>query len=1060
VEIVNEDFCDISEWYTENPSRISITDKVRINTNASQNPARIFKLKRISANSSVLTDINYYFNSYITENYTLITEIKIFDYFSGGINSGKTASLWVNNGSYKMSFSVENDGIYTLNPQNERTLSYAYSPGNGEHCYKVKAYGENADFYIDGGYKFSFSMPADTENDDVGIESQGSFSDSCVFEIKKLRVEKNTGFNIIKDNMANGDVMYASDNIAFNGLSSPSLGQRGAAGMENTSCNAEVIYRAPENIYNFEFHFKVNTANQGGVQIQASQNGITWKNYVNGSAGFVRKDVYSNNGARFSYTPTEAMKASMLGVRYIKIVFLSENQGGGTPAAGSPLLQGSEIYYGYPEGTAELYISNGGNDGNSGAFEEPLKTFTAVKSKIKKMKINGELPKGGLTVYIRGGKYYFPETLTFNENDNGFGEPDITYRAYGNEKAVFSGGIKLDGSSFTGDGILEAALSDYNITEFAEFEPITFGENAAAYHGLTLDGKPMQLARCPNNGLLELKDIGVINSQNTVEINLPPANLGGAAFLEGYIGRDWAWESNKILSRDGNFLTLAKTSAYDLRPETRFRIINALGLLDAPNEWYLDRNSGILYFKPPYDIRGSEIIFQINKTGILDITNASGITFYGITFEDTYGNAIQITNGENINIISCVIRNIGNNALVHTNTPNSKIADNDIYNIGAAGVYVYAGDRVSLTPGNVSVTNNHISGFAKNIRTYKAGISLNGAGNTASNNLIHDAPHVAVLFSQNNMLIEYNEIYNVLLETDDAGAIYGGRDLTARGNIIRYNNIHDSGGFSTVWGIYLDDMMSGASICGNIINNLPAGILMGGGRDNIITDNILANLGVTAISADSRGTADWFSGMLSGLLSSLSQVPYQNESWRNAYPDLYDILNDEYNKPKRNDIRNNALYNSSVSQIHQNVSDFGGVSNNVSYGRECFVNAGAGDFRLGKEAVKTIPVERIGLTLNENRNKPEKNTVYSLADNMSLKFSGDAVKLYITNYGGDENICVILAGDSGYKTGWKSLDENESGVLDVLFYDDAGKIFIWDNFLKMRPKYVPINLKK
>ena len=47
----------------------------------------------------------------------------------------------------------------------------------------------------------------------------------------------------------------------------------------------------------------------------------------------------------------------------------------------------------------------------------------------------------------------------------------------------------------------------------------------------------------------------------------------------------------------------------------------------------------------------------------------------------------------------------------------------------------------------------------------------------ASHNLIHDGPRFGVAFSGNNLVIEYNEIRDVCLETEDTGAIYtGGRD--------------------------------------------------------------------------------------------------------------------------------------------------------------------------------------------------------------------------------------------------------------------------------------------
>ena len=53
------------------------------------------------------------------------------------------------------------------------------------------------------------------------------------------------------------------------------------------------------------------------------------------------------------------------------------------------------------------------------------------------------------------------------------------------------------------------------------------------------------------------------------------------------------------------------------------------------------------------------------------------------------------------------------------------------------------------------------------------------------------------MFSGNNLVIEYNHVRHMNLETEDTGAVYtGGRDwISSRGTIIRYNLFHDMLGF-------------------------------------------------------------------------------------------------------------------------------------------------------------------------------------------------------------------------------------------------------------------------
>ena len=106
----------------------------------------------------------------------------------------------------------------------------------------------------------------------------------------------------------------------------------------------------------------------------------------------------------------------------------------------------------------------------------------------------------------------------------------------------------------------------------------------------------------------------------------------------------------------------------------------------------------------------------------------------------------------------------------------------------------------------------------------------NGTGTLVAHNYVHDVGHHAFRQDGNNHIIEFNVVERVILRSWDAGAYHTGRDLTWRGNVIRYNlNINDDeaakaaypcvvGETSCVkaaW--YFDDHMSGVEIYGNVI---------------------------------------------------------------------------------------------------------------------------------------------------------------------------------------------------------------------------------------------------
>ncbi|MBC7289395.1 MAG: right-handed parallel beta-helix repeat-containing protein, partial [Armatimonadetes bacterium] len=158
------------------------------------------------------------------------------------------------------------------------------------------------------------------------------------------------------------------------------------------------------------------------------------------------------------------------------------------------------------------------------------------------------------------------------------------------------------------------------------------------------------------------------------------------------------------------------------------------------------------------------------------------------------------------------------------------------------------------------------------------GVALDGVGNRASHNLIHDMPHIGISLRGNENVVEYNIVHHVNLEAEDSGGLYWcSRDWTMRGNVIRYNIFHHCGGFGKVnswqpvrdgkceyaypnftWGIYLDDPTSGTLVYGNILYKVPiCGLMNHGGRDNIFENNIIVDCPGIRESALSPNWEEW-----------------------------------------------------------------------------------------------------------------------------------------------------------------------------------------------------------
>ena len=195
--------------------------------------------------------------------------------------------------------------------------------------------------------------------------------------------------------------------------------------------------------------------------------------------------------------------------------------------------------------------------------------------------------------------------------------------------------------------------------------------------------------------------------------------------------------------------------------------------------------------------------------------------------------------------------------------------------------------------------NCEIHHFGRWSWTYNPGVYVSGDGNTVAHDSFHDAPHTAILYIGNDHVFEYNDIHHVLQFSSDAGAVYTGRDWGYRGTEVRFNFIHDVDTFFEgygVHGVYLDDCVSGIHVHGNVLYRISGlGIENGGGRDNVLENNLVVKCG-TALSGDSRGLTaiNDTPGDSWNLLERLGYdgIHYQQPPWSDAYPKLAAIPDD------------------------------------------------------------------------------------------------------------------------------------------------------------------------
>jgi parallel beta-helix repeat protein len=296
-------------------------------------------------------------------------------------------------------------------------------------------------------------------------------------------------------------------------------------------------------------------------------------------------------------------------------------------------------------------------------------------------------------------------------------------------------------------------------------------------------------------------------------------------------------------------------------------------------------------------------------TPLVAVNGASYVQFRDIAFEVTRGDAIAITGGTHDVISHCQIANTGNWAVEIKGGSDDGVEDSEIRDTGDGGILLEGGDRATLTPGGHFAARNHLHDVSRWSRTYTPAVLLHGVGNRVVGNTIDHAPHNVILLNGNDHLIESNDIHTVAMETGDVGAYYLGRDWTERGNTVRGNYFHNLGN-GDVNAVYLDDCASGSIIVDNVIRGAHRGVMIGGGRDNVIRGNKFLDCDM-GIHFDARGRGwahTWFDGTDNTLFDHLRAMPYQQEPWRSRYPQLLTLTADDPAAPKGNVIRDNQSW--------------------------------------------------------------------------------------------------------------------------------------------------------
>lgn len=446
------------------------------------------------------------------------------------------------------------------------------------------------------------------------------------------------------------------------------------------------------------------------------------------------------------------------------------------------------------------FVSADGSDSNDGSKDKPFATIEKAQEKVREIIAAGKYPKEGITVAIRGGTYYMDKSLNFDDGDSGTADAPVKYTAYNNEDVRITGGITIPYEKFkpvssdvpllSNDAkkkVLQVNLKELGINDYGQLSRRGFliSANVVPQCELYVDKERMQLSRWPNTdwaGTGEIIRSGARSQKGVLE---------GAEFMIDY-DRPTKWTYSKDIYTSGvlgeNYfygyfpvekiekgkVTLKEGALKNYYSKHFIRYENILEETDAPGEYYIDRDTGMLYYYPAEGFsKESDIKLSMLTENLITMTGTENVEFSGLLLDSTRRTAISATGVKNITIKNCEIADVGGKAINLKGT-DCHISSNYIHDTGSTAVEVGGGDyAMRVASGNV-IENNHIRKPAQLERSYNTGITLGylSVGTVVRNNEIHDTPHAAMIIYGPDHLVEYNEIYDAVKEFHDMDAIY------------------------------------------------------------------------------------------------------------------------------------------------------------------------------------------------------------------------------------------------------------------------------------------------
>ena len=538
-----------------------------------------------------------------------------------------------------------------------------------------------------------------------------------------------------------------------------------------------------------------------------------------------------------------------------------------------------------PLQAVDIWVSPDGNDNALGTKVEPLRTLARSIEVLRQNR--DDSTDGSSAIHLLPGRYQMTETVILDQDDSGTAEfplliegvnPPKDNSAPDKQRVVFAGSIQISGwkkSTFRGlTNVWEADLTgtvfdapkgetpkkiknlywnDSRLIEarYPNFEPEFPYAGGYAFVPGHLIGKFEKSEASESPNLLPVLSGDLHNWSNPKE--------GSVCFFDRYnYGNEIAGISD--IDSDAHLIKLSRSFSNAPRPADRFFLFGLREELDSPAEWYHDVEGRKLYLIPP---EGAAFSSGITVSAALDLAilrlnGTEHLRIRGLSFTGTDSPAIYGKNCLDVQIQQSRFYEMGyfNEAAIELeDAMRCGVVGCDLFNLGGYGISLNGGDAYTMTRSENLIENNYIHHTGR-LNRHGFAINLNGCAARVRNNLCHDLPRGAIIYSGVFHLFENNIFRDLNTEVEDTGATYtdGNNWIGSRGSIIRHNHVKNSIGFAFsmgywefhrfAYGFYLDENCGGVDVYDNLIEECSQGSLhLHDGRDNHIYNNIIVNCG-------------------------------------------------------------------------------------------------------------------------------------------------------------------------------------------------------------------------